>query len=585
MIEAGTVIGGRYRLLEELGEGGMAIVWTAEHLTLSVKVAVKFMTVAGPNIAELTERFMLEARAAASIRHRNVVEIMDFGLHDGRVPYMVMELLIGESLADRLERDGHLEVSEAIHIVSLTLRGLAAVHDRGIVHRDLKPENIFLLDDKEGVFPKLIDFGVSREAGRTNLTQQGALLGTPDYMSPEQARGRKGIDAGTDLYSMGVILFELITGRLPFESEHLGDLIVMITSQPAPRVEDFCPDIPTALGDVIDRALAKDRAERFETAEQMRDALLEAGESYGFGSGASQLFRLSELPPSNPDLEPLAPGAPRRTPSAGSRRRGSGEDVAPRRQSAATPNRRSLADRGGPAAGMAATMPATPADLAAEAEAEARGGRAPAPSGEIALGSLPPLPGPSGDASGAPEGSGRRGFWMAQLLVLLLAAIGGAAAFYYFGDAVKPPDAEIPPIWEPSTIEFSPELLDAGAPPAARIHLSVLGVPEGAWVQVQGVPLSGRSADLPMLSGEYRIEVVDPQLGVRFRVEHPGDVDGEYEYFPMGADDLDLPEAPDDAGIGDAGIGDAGAEGDAGPERRRRPRRRPRIRRLPRRIP
>jgi len=185
VLAAGTVIGGRYRLVREVGRGGMATVWEALHLTLHVPVAVKFLQIVGPNVADIAKRFLQEARVAAAIRHRNVIEIMDFGVTDEeRIPYMVMELLTGESLADKLTRDRYVSPAEAAFIASLSLRGLSVVHDSGIVHRDLKPENIFLVEDPDGTYPKLLDFGVSRKlgGGASGLTRQGKRVGTPDYM-------------------------------------------------------------------------------------------------------------------------------------------------------------------------------------------------------------------------------------------------------------------------------------------------------------------------------------------------------------------------------------------------------------------
>ncbi|MBW2465074.1 MAG: serine/threonine protein kinase, partial [Deltaproteobacteria bacterium] len=151
MLAEGNVIGGRYRLIKEIGQGGMAVIWSAEHLTLGSPVAVKFLFTGGPRAELMVDRFMREARVAAAVRHRNVIEITDFGVSDdGRTPYMVMELLEGESLADLLDHTLILEARFATQIIWLSLRGLAAVHDSGIVHRDLKPENIFLITDSDG---------------------------------------------------------------------------------------------------------------------------------------------------------------------------------------------------------------------------------------------------------------------------------------------------------------------------------------------------------------------------------------------------------------------------------------------------
>jgi serine/threonine protein kinase len=235
-MKTGQLIGGKYRLVTLVGEGGMGAVWHAMHMQLGHDVAVKFLTHPGANSEVLLNRFFDEARTAASVRHRNVIDILDFGISDEGRPYMVMEFMEGESLAARLERGPALTLPEVTLTVALSLGGLAAVHDRGIIHRDLKPDNIFLTYDADGSFPKILDFGVSKDLGRDTVgersvqTRDGVLLGTPQYMSPEQARGLKDIDHRTDLYSMGVILYEVLAGVRPFESENVGDILMMVMS-------------------------------------------------------------------------------------------------------------------------------------------------------------------------------------------------------------------------------------------------------------------------------------------------------------------------------------------------------------------
>ena len=281
-MKTGQLIGGKYRLVTLVGEGGMGAVWHAMHMQLGHDVAVKFLTHPGANSEVLLNRFFDEARTAASVRHRNVIDILDFGISDDGRPYMVMEFMEGESLAARLERGPALTLPEVTLTVALSLGGLAAVHDRGIIHRDLKPDNIFLTYDADGSFPKILDFGVSKDIGRDTVgeravqTRDGVLLGTPQYMSPEQARGLKDIDHRTDLYSMGVILYEVLAGVRPFESENVGDILMMVmTGQPVPLI-DLRPDLSSAICDVVERAMQKDRELRFPDARAMRIALLNA---------------------------------------------------------------------------------------------------------------------------------------------------------------------------------------------------------------------------------------------------------------------------------------------------------------------
>ncbi len=284
--EQARVIAGRYQLESLIGEGGMASVWRARDLTLERPVAVKLLFARDERDQQrLVQQFVREARIAASVHHRNVINIVDFGTTDSQQPFMVMELLEGESLGHRLHREPPLTVEEVVHIASLTLRGLAAVHDAGIIHRDLKPDNVFLSDDRTGgVFPKILDFGISRSveprSGRRSAltTREGMIVGTPEYMSPEQARGVRGIDKRTDLYSMGAILYEALTGQLPFASENVGDLIIQIVTATAAPVHELKPDVPVAISEVVTKAMARSVDDRFADAAAMQQALLAAAD-------------------------------------------------------------------------------------------------------------------------------------------------------------------------------------------------------------------------------------------------------------------------------------------------------------------
>ena len=297
------VIAGRYELQSLVGEGGMASVWRARDLTLERSVAVKLLFARDERDRDkLVKQFVREARIAASVQHRNVIHIVDFGTTEEQQPFMVMELLEGESLGQRMHREPRLLVEELLHIASLTLRGLGAVHAAGIVHRDLKPDNVFLVrDGKAGLFPKILDFGISRSveprSGRRSAltTQEGIIVGTPEYMSPEQARGLRNLDHRTDLYSMGVVLYEALTGRLPFSNEHVGDLIIQIVTAQIPTVHELVASVPLAISDVVAKAMAREREARFASADEMQQALHDAAaEAFPDLPRAS----LSELPPS-----------------------------------------------------------------------------------------------------------------------------------------------------------------------------------------------------------------------------------------------------------------------------------------------
>jgi serine/threonine protein kinase len=299
-----TVIRERYRLDALIGEGGMATVWRAWDLTLQRPVAVKLLFARESHTEEvLVDRFLREARIAASVQHRNVIHIVDFGTTADGQPFMVMELLEGETLAARLRRQKPLPVADVVQIGHLTLRGLGAVHAAGIIHRDLKPENVYLKNEGGVVYPKILDFGISRSIDpphgpRSALTtREGVIVGTPEYMSPEQARGVKQIDYRTDLYSMGVVLYESLTGKLPFVSENVGDLIIKIVTGSATPVHELVPSVPRAVSDVVSRAMARLPGDRFLDAAEMQEALLTASKS----ALTTSLPALSNLPPDVPN--------------------------------------------------------------------------------------------------------------------------------------------------------------------------------------------------------------------------------------------------------------------------------------------
>jgi tRNA A-37 threonylcarbamoyl transferase component Bud32 len=300
MFAAGSTIGRRYRLTSLIGEGGMASVWRAEDETLRRAVAIKLLYVAPSRDPEaVVEQFLREARIAAAVQHRNVIHTVDFGTTDEGVPYIVMELLHGESLAERMERQPPLRMDEMVRLAEVTLRGLSAVHEAGIVHRDLKPQNIFLERDGDASFPKILDFGISRSLGATGelaspvMTQQGVVIGTPHYMAPEQARGEAEIDKRADIYSMGAILYEGLTGRVPFDAGTSAELLVkLMTTEPEP-LRALRPDVPEVVAECVAQAMAHDREQRFVDAKAFRSALEHAADR-AFGEQRGK--RSSELP-------------------------------------------------------------------------------------------------------------------------------------------------------------------------------------------------------------------------------------------------------------------------------------------------
>ncbi len=278
----GWVVDGRYRLESQIGEGGVAVVWRAQHLRLDQPVAIKLLREDGE---KEKGRFLREAKVASAVKHRNVVQIMDFGVFEG-VAYMVMELLEGRPLSSIME-GLPLGVGDSVRWTAQALGGLAAVHDAHMAHRDIKPENIFLVEDADGVYPKIVDFGLSKNVGlhrdssTAHLksvipTSENLITGTPEYMSPEQARGRQDIDVRTDVWSMGVVLFELLTGKQPFGGEAVGDLLLAIMTEDAPRLTDIRADLGGELSDFIAKCLARDPNDRFSNARAMRHGLMGA---------------------------------------------------------------------------------------------------------------------------------------------------------------------------------------------------------------------------------------------------------------------------------------------------------------------
>ncbi|NUP08552.1 MAG: serine/threonine protein kinase [Polyangiaceae bacterium] len=276
MIAAGQVLNGRYKLLRPLGQGSQAFVWVAEHLALGSQVAVKLIDPELAKQEDARERFAREATAAAKLRSAHVVHILDHGIEADQ-PFIVMELLEGEDLFDRLERRKKLTLAETSKIITQVARALMRAHAEGIIHRDLKPENVFLTRNEDDELAKVLDFGVAKVTTPAKAvmvrTGVGTLIGTPHYMSPEQVKGLTEIDHRSDLWSLGVITYQCVTGQLPFDSEGVGDLLIRITmSQPA-IPSSLNPDLPPAFDAWFKKACAKDPDDRFETSREMADAL------------------------------------------------------------------------------------------------------------------------------------------------------------------------------------------------------------------------------------------------------------------------------------------------------------------------
>ena len=289
------MIAGRYELVRPLAQGGMCTVWEGRDASTAARVAVKLIEPAVEN-ADVRQRFLAEARASALLASEHVVRVYDYGVTPEGVHYIVMELLAGESLEQRLARVGRLGLLGTAHVVSDVCRALREAHDRGIVHRDLKPQNIFLVRGPDGEMAKVIDFGLAKvrhpDAAPLSGTRTGTILGTPLYMSPEQGRALKSVDHRTDLWSLGVIAFECVTGRVPFEARSFADLLVRAATSPTPKASALESTAPPAFDEWLVRALNPDPAGRFASAAELAEALMRvARDAARFGAAATQPMR------------------------------------------------------------------------------------------------------------------------------------------------------------------------------------------------------------------------------------------------------------------------------------------------------
>ncbi len=271
----GKVLGEAYQVLRLVGEGGMGRVYEARHLRLKDRrFAIKVLHAEMARDAEIVARFQREAESASSIGHPNVIDVYDVHTTPDGVPYIVGEFLDGHEFGVQLEKQGRVDVATAVNIARQVCRALSAAHKKGIVHRDMKPENVFLVEHDGAVTVKVIDFGISKaaEAGKANLTKTGMIMGTPSYMSPEQARGDR-VDHRADVYAVGAMLYHSLTGKKPFETDDPASTLSLVLTEEPDRPRKLAPDIPEALELVIQRAMAKEAADRFGSMEELEAAL------------------------------------------------------------------------------------------------------------------------------------------------------------------------------------------------------------------------------------------------------------------------------------------------------------------------
>jgi len=297
-VAEGHILDGKYRIEKVIGRGGMGVVVSARHLALDELVAIKFLTEQALFNEEAIARFEREARASVKIKSEHVVRVHDVGRLSSGAPYMVMEFLAGEDLAQRLETRGPLPVDQAVDFVLQACMALAGAHGAGIVHRDIKPGNLFCVLGSDGQLTiKVLDFGISKlnpvggGEGSMSVTKTASVMGSPLYMSPEQVQSAKDVDARTDVWALGVVLFELISGRVPFFGESFGEVAIKIATQPLPLLTEYRRDIPPGLDAVLRTCLAKDRKARFASVAELAAAL----QRYASPRGQTYVERVARI--------------------------------------------------------------------------------------------------------------------------------------------------------------------------------------------------------------------------------------------------------------------------------------------------
>ncbi len=321
----GETIDGKYRIVRLLGQGGMGAVFEGENLRIRRRVAIKLLHASISSQAESVARFEREAQAAARIGSDHICEVLDLGVLPDGTRYMVMEYLEGETLGAKIERMGRLGPEITVPIMAQVLEALGAAHAAGIIHRDLKPDNIFIVPSKAGLsnFVKVLDFGVSKfsplAGSEMSMTRTGAVVGTPYYMSPEQARGSSPVDQRTDIYAMGVLLYQATTGQVPFDAATFNELLFKIVLEAAPLPQQLVPDLDVEFSGMIQKAMAREPGARFQSCAEFKSALLAwaaARPSLALlNTGRASIPRLSL--PSQPETTTL-PAVRPDTPSWGS---------------------------------------------------------------------------------------------------------------------------------------------------------------------------------------------------------------------------------------------------------------------------
>jgi serine/threonine-protein kinase len=308
-VREGDVLDGKYRVERVLGAGGMGVVVAARHVQLEQRVALKFVLPSAMENAEVVERFSREARAAVRLKSEHVARVIDVGKLETGSPYIVMEYLEGHDLGDVIEQRGPLPPEDAITYLLQACEAIAEAHAIGIVHRDLKPRNLFLTSRVDGrPLVKVLDFGISKAPAtgqELSLTKTTAVMGSPNYMSPEQLRSAKLVDGRTDIWALGIILYECLTGRVPFEAETVTQLCAMVLQDPPRPLEELRRDLPPGLSNVVSACLEKDPARRFQSIADLARAL----ERFGGPASQGLAQRIATVGGSSTLRSPQSPSA------------------------------------------------------------------------------------------------------------------------------------------------------------------------------------------------------------------------------------------------------------------------------------
>jgi serine/threonine-protein kinase len=305
MLSTGEIVDGKYRIIRLIGEGGMGAVYEGENTRIHRRVAIKVLHAGVAETAEAVQRFEREAQAAGRIGSEHIVEVLDLGNLASGDRYMVMEFMDGDSLSARIQKKGRITPVDLYPIAHQLLAALDAAHTAGIIHRDLKPDNVYLLRTRSGVadFVKLLDFGISKfnllsgDSG-FSMTRTGAVMGTPYYMAPEQAKGAKDMDHRVDLYATGVILYESVTGQVPFNADTFNELLFKIVLEEPRPIEQLVPEIDRNFAAIINKAMAREPSTRFQSAKEFQQTL----EQWANGAGA-ELANALRLPAAKPNAE------------------------------------------------------------------------------------------------------------------------------------------------------------------------------------------------------------------------------------------------------------------------------------------